>query len=232
MGSFNRKNLVILDENEIQYADAPYTGFLILLKTVSARAQVAIEHKMLLQAIEEQTGVSIYEKNISKYGADFMVITESVEETQKIVKFEFIRVLGYILPILPYSPGYGSIEVSLHAKIPNKKIESPPIVAHGPSEPLKLYVFGIPPLFWGQPANIPKILRNICYACGMLVNSTDRIYSFLTFAPRSAIPEMAHVGIRKANGKKRSTLNIWPFWITVEPASPEDLARLEPPCKC
>ncbi|CAL4993607.1 unnamed protein product [Urochloa decumbens] len=227
MAHFHRPNIVIFDETEVNYNNAPGQGLIVLVMPQSPHAHIDISHVQIQSALKQQTGVYVPPRNILRYLSDYVVATGSFEKANKILVNVALQIGEHHLAILPLTPGYGSIEVSIDARIPNSALQ--PTVPqdtgnYQPSEPLKLIVTGVPLVFWCQHDLLPRIFRNICHVCDVRFIPTDHAFSMLTYASRSTIPMMAQIGAVTGGG---FVLNIWPIWINVNPAEPGDIQTLQ-----
>ena len=53
------------------------------------------------------------------------------------------------------------------------------------------------PLHLMQPIVIPKIFANICHVRDVQLNRSNLTITINTYAPRSVIPRLAHIAIRR-----------------------------------
>lgn len=231
MVSFHYRNLMMFDESEVNYNDASLVGHAVLLKNHSPYAYTEIDRLKIQSAIERQADVVLPLEQICQYLCDYVVITGSFEATIQILSKTALKIEDYHLAMMPLTPLYGSCEVSIDPTLPNQEIQSvaPQITKN--YQQLKIFVTGLPPVFWTQHHLVPRIFRNICHVTEFRLRRSDLAFSMLTCARPSSIPTVAHVGIRRSGG---SSLNIWPIWIRVEPAPapPGDLQALQANGKC
>ena len=147
MASFDRPNLVIFDEAEVNYNDARFLGIIVLMKSQYPYAYNEIDHTKIHAAVQRQTGVELPLDHIYRYLCDYVVVTGSHQITNKILSKSALEIEEHHLAILPLTPGYGSTEVAIDLTMPIFEIQSTAPQITKNYQALKIVVTGVPPVF-------------------------------------------------------------------------------------
>jgi hypothetical protein len=127
------------------------------------------------------------------------------------------------LVILPWTSDYGATTVGLDPSIPATfMIHVEPVSPSEYYEPLKLVIYGMPPHLFVQPFVVLRMFANLYQVRNVQYNNNDLTIHITTYAQRSVIPRVAHVGVRRQSVSGDAILHIWSVWIRVDPLPPGD----------
>lgn len=209
MDTYPYPNLTVIDETEVPFVQpSPLDNAIIARPSNSARDIIC--HQVLKDAIEEQFKIDIDIQNISQYGADYLIVLDSPATKSTLLTQGFVNVVGFTLPLIPWTTDYGSITVPFHTQLPKHCFKHNQPTTTPPSQHLTIEITGIPPHLCCEII-VRRLLTNICSIHEIVLTPANLTYTVFAYGPDTKLPHIAHIGIKKRTNFG-DMLAIWPLW--------------------
>jgi hypothetical protein len=225
MASVNYPDMTIFADSEVNFRNPTLVGRLVVLK---GPPPVHVDVVDIQQALLQACQIYIAPGNISRYVWEYLVTANTYEDASTILNAQSIEIHDELFVVIPWTPERGSTRLPLDASLPG--LPTPAILAIqpgpvGPSEPLRVVIYGMPPHLFGQHHIVARMFNNRCQIRDLRFHSVDLTISFITHAPSAVIPRVLRVGVRTKEGS-RYFLHIWELLIAVQPLTPDELALM------
>jgi hypothetical protein len=228
MACVNYPDLTIFEDFEVNFRNPTMVGFMAVVKPSNP---LGIIGENIHDSILLSCKVYIQPCNITQFGWEWLVKANSRKEASVIFREQVLFIDTQLCVVCPWTPEHGSYKLLLDASIPSQQtpaILRPQPGPEEPCEPLKVFISGMPPNLFGQQNIIARMFSNILQFRDLMFYPDDLTISFNTYAPRSVLPSVLHVGVRTKEGG-RYVLHIWDLVITVQPLTPAAIELLRHP---
>lgn len=209
------RNLTVIHESEVQFGDPGILDNAIIAKPPNFSGDV-ICHLNIKDAMEEEFNISLQVEDISQFGADYIIVLDSVATKLLVLRKGYVSVAGFNLPFIPWSPDYGSITVPLYNGLSNSHGSLEELVIAGPNQDLTIEILGLPPHLCCESI-VRHLLNRIYTVCDVVFIHGNLTYFVSAYGSEMVVPDIAHIVVRKESGFGE-LVTIWPLWYETRTA--------------
>lgn len=217
MTTFHSPKLTVIDESEINFNEPDILGLAVLVKiphlASAPFSSTNINRHTIIEAIQQQAQITIPLHKISLYGPDYLLIADSPSAATQIINKLSINIDMCSLGLLPWTVDYGATTIDIDSRIPTVQTTPHQIQLPGNNQELDIRVLGLPPHLCSEEI-VRRLFTNICHVTDIDYSQADLTYSFKTYAPTSAIPDIAHIAVQTKTPTGLQ-LHIWQLWYEI-----------------